>query len=79
MPIELPCIKMAVTNALQKPTHVEKSYSNSYVYVDKDTANDSGDPLRVPVKGVTGTLGRVKTIYFASTGDREVIWRREDV
>lgn len=79
VPITLPSMEDAVENAVKNPTHVEKSYSNSYVYVDANSTNVSGDPMRVPVKVVSGTSARVKSIYFASTNSTDnVIWRRSD-
>jgi hypothetical protein len=79
IPIELPCVSTAVENAIVNPTHVESSYSNSYIYVDGGTTNASGDPLRVPVKGVSGNSGRVKTVYFASGNTTpNIIWKRGD-
>jgi hypothetical protein len=79
VPIELPSIQEAVTKAVTAPTHVEGSYNNSVVFVDANTTNRSGDPLRVPVKHVRGTSGRIKSVYFASTsGERNIIWRRGD-
>ncbi|MGE7367923.1 hypothetical protein ACQKKX_02480 [Neorhizobium sp. NPDC001467] len=67
VPIELPSIESAVAQTIVNPTHVEVSYGNSYVFVDIDSTNASGDPLRVPVKMITSDSGRVKTAYFAST------------
>lgn len=80
VPIELPCVDTAVSKAIAEPTHVESSYSNSFVFVDAGSTNRSGDPLRVPVKIIEGTTSaRVKTVYFASTeADNNVIWRRSD-
>jgi hypothetical protein len=79
IPAELPSILDAVTNAVQRPTHVERSYSNSVVFVDSDSTDGSGNPLRVPLKHVQEKSGRVKTFYFASTeDDPEIIWRRDD-
>lgn len=77
VPIDLPSIDTGVTNAVTTPTHVERSYGNSYVYVDARSTNSTGDPLRVPVKVVAGTSARVKSVYFASTpGGADVVWRR---
>lgn len=79
VPAELPCMVTAVETAISSPTHVEASHSNSFVFVDAGTTNKSGDPLRVPVKVVDGTSGRVKSFYFATPeGEREIIWRRND-
>lgn len=77
VPIYLPCIFTAVQTAIIKPTHVEASYGNSVVFVDADTTDASGNPLRIPIKIVDGTSGRIKTFYFASTsGVRNVVWER---
>jgi hypothetical protein len=80
VPIELPSIQQAVELAIQRPTHVEVSYGNSYVFVDSGSTNKSGDPLRVPIKMIDSTVsGRVKSAYFASSeGDRQVIWSQRD-
>ncbi|MCF6122505.1 MULTISPECIES: hypothetical protein [Mesorhizobium] len=80
VPVELPSIEIAVGSAISNPTHVEKSYGNSVVFVDTESTNATGDPLRLPVKLVgDGTSGRVKTFYFAeTTGDRELVYRRPD-
>lgn len=80
VPLELPCVQTAVENAISNPTHVENSHANSVVFVDAHTTNRSGDPLRVPVKGIADTTsGRVKSVYFASTSSLvDPIWRRKD-
>jgi hypothetical protein len=77
IPILLPSIYGAVSQALINPTHIEASYKNSYVFVDAESTDASGGPLRIPVRIVEGTSGRVTTVYFAeTTGDRTVVWRR---
>jgi hypothetical protein len=78
VPIELPSLHAAVENAIIQPTHVESSHEGSYVFVDSETTNRSGDPLRVPVKPLGSGSGRVRTAYFASTATRPIIWRRKD-
>lgn len=50
IPVRLPCIQTAVENAIIDPTQIERSYGNSFVYMDTATTNASGDPLRIPVK-----------------------------
>lgn len=66
-PAELPSIIEAVGNAIRQPTRVEPSYKNSVVFVDEETTNAKGHPLRVPVKIFEETSsGRVKTFFFAS-------------
>lgn len=78
VPIELPCVASAVEGAIKNPTHVESSYGNSVIFVDAGTTNKAGEPLRVPVKHVAGTSGRIKTVYFASGNSTpNVIWRKE--
>jgi hypothetical protein len=78
IPAELPSIVNAVINAISNPTHVEKSHGGSVVFVDAATTNASGDPLRVPVKRVIGTSGRVRTFYFATASSAvDIIWRRK--
>lgn len=80
IPAELPSIQVAVTSAVTNPSRVERGRGRSYVYVDEESTNASGDPLRVPVKPVAGTSGRVQSFYFASTtGERDIVYRRSDV
>jgi hypothetical protein len=78
IPANLPCIQTAVENAIIDPTHIELSYENSFVYTDAATTNASGDPLRIPIKGIEGTSsGRVKSFYFAAPPtEADVIYRR---
>jgi hypothetical protein len=77
VPILLPCIASAVTNAIANPTHVEGSYGGSFVFVDANTTDASGDPLRIPVKPIEGNSGRVRTVYFAASGSSpNIVWRR---
>lgn len=78
LPIDLPCVQEALTSAIKSPTSIEESYNDSYVYVDAETTNASGDPLRVPVKRIDGgKSARVKTAFFASTDDdAPVVWSR---
>jgi len=79
IPVELPCIQTAVESAIVNPTHVERSYVNSFVYTDAGTTNAEGDPLRVPVKNITETSARVKSFYFASPPtEADVVYRRGD-
>lgn len=79
IPIELPCVTSAVEKAIVNPTVVEESYDNSFVFVDEETTNKSGDPLRVPVKVIEGTnSGRVKTAYFATSDEQKPVrYRRK--
>jgi hypothetical protein len=78
VPARLPSIVAAVESTVQNPTHVEKSYGNSYVFVDSETTNKSGDAFRVPVKVVEGTSACVKTFFFGSNevAPENIIWRR---
>jgi hypothetical protein len=77
VPIELPSIMEAVGKAVISPTHIEQSHSGTYVYVDRESTNAAGDPLRVPVKPVIGTSCRVQSAYFASTSaSPTIIWRK---
>jgi hypothetical protein len=79
IPAELPSIQTAVERAIANPTRIESSYSDSYVYVDATSTNRSGDPLRVAVRRVEGTSGRVATFYFASAENQgNVVYRREN-
>ena len=76
----MPSIIQAVENTVVNPTSVDQRSENSFVYSDENTTNHSGDPLQVPVKVVQGSSGRVRTFYFASTGNfGNVIWRKSDV
>jgi hypothetical protein len=73
---ELPCIIEAVESTIANPTHVEKSHSNTVVFVSSENTNASGDPLKVPVRVVEGTSGRVTSFYFAESTDDQIIWRK---
>ena len=64
--IHLPVFRAAVHSTLENPTSVEPSHNNSFVFVDENTTDVRGQPLRVPVRVVTGTSARMKTAYFAS-------------
>jgi hypothetical protein len=78
VPILLPSVNSAVEHGLILPTHIEASYSNSFVFVDAETTNAVGDPLRIPVKIIEGTSARLKTVYFASADqdNQNIVWRR---
>ena len=79
VPAHLPSVVAAVANAVTNPSFVERIDDENYVYVDTRTTNASGDPLRVPVKRIEGTSGRVKSFYFASSERPvRVIWRKAD-
>jgi hypothetical protein len=76
VPALLPSVEFAVFDTLRNPTHVEKSYESSYVFVNARATNRSGDPLRVPVKIVSGTSARVKSFYFATPSTKPtIVWR----
>ncbi|MBS9720050.1 hypothetical protein JYU29_05025 [Tianweitania sp. BSSL-BM11] len=69
-PADFPSIVEAVGNAIREPSRIEPSYKNSVVYVDENSTNRRGHPLRVPVKIIEGTSsGLIKTFFFASTED----------
>jgi hypothetical protein len=76
VPAELPSIHHAVKMCLLNPTHIEVSYSNSYIFVDYSSANREGHPLRIPVRSVTQTSGRITTFFFATASQANVIWRK---
>ena len=77
IPASFPTLEFAVLETLRNPTHVEKSYQSSYVFVNTHSMNRSGDPLRVPIKIVAGTSARVKSFYFATPiTEPTIIWRR---
>ena len=75
IPVGLPSILEAVEAAIAKPSQIEVSYGASYVFVDFQSTNRSGDPLVVAVKKVGATSGRVKTFYFAQRPAKAaVLW-----
>jgi hypothetical protein len=75
VPAGLPSMVAAVGDAVSNPTHVEKSYSDSYVYVSSTSTDADGYPLRVPVKIVSGTSARVKTYFFGKAEDEvEIVY-----
>jgi hypothetical protein len=79
VPIALPSMHEAIAKAVKDPTQVEQSRLDAFVFVDATTTNASGDPLKVPVKVVEDTSGRVSTAYFGSTtAIRNVIYRRDE-
>lgn len=78
VPAHLPSIIGAVGNAVQNPSHVEKTNDSSYVFVDVGTTNDTGHALRVPVKVLDGTgSGRIRTFHWGDLNDGTVVYRRE--
>lgn len=79
VPILLPSIFKAVQQTIANPTHIETSTTraNSFVFVDAQTTDAVGGHLRIPVRMVAGTSGRITTTYFAEiTGNRNIVWRR---
>lgn len=69
-PSDLPSIVGAVGDALRNPTETQDSYNNSVEYVDSNTLNANGHPLRVFVRRVDDTTSaRLKTFFFAGTED----------
>jgi hypothetical protein len=76
----LPSIIAAVEAAIIGPSSVEQDRPNTYVFVDENSTNAEGDPLRVAVRLVPNTQrsARVTTFYFASTEYvPNVVYRRE--
>jgi hypothetical protein len=78
IPVELPSFQQAIENALIQPSWIESSRPNTDVFVDRRSANKSGDPLRVPVKIVSGTSGRLLTAFFASSPGQSVLLRKDE-
>jgi hypothetical protein len=77
VPILLPAIYASVSQCIVNPTYIEASYKNSFVFVDAESTDASGGPLRIPVRIVEGTSGRVTSAYFAHvTGSPNIVWRR---
>lgn len=74
-----PSFEQAIVHAVTQPTTVEQHYVNSYTFVGTST-NFVGHPIRVPVKIVQGTSGRVATVFFANTpAPAFVVWKASDV
>ena len=73
--------EMGVLQALQSPSQVFVSSTRpdrSVVFVS-DNVTYRDNPLRVPVKRVDGTSGRVSTAYFSgSSYDGDLLWERDD-
>jgi hypothetical protein len=81
LPIELPSMLLAIKAAIANPSWIEASRTNvkSFIFVDANTTNRSGDPLRIPIKLIVGTSGLVKTAYFAKSPTfPRIIWRRNN-
>ena len=79
IPAGLPMIDRAVIRAIANPTRVFGSRAGSFVYVDDGVTNGRGDPLKVPVKLVSGTQARVATFFFARVTpaeDRNTLYKR---
>jgi hypothetical protein len=73
--VELPAVQTAIENALRDPTRIEQRRPGSYVFVDEKSANRAGDSIRVVVKHVTATSGRVTTVFFASSRrSARIVW-----
>jgi len=64
IPVGLPSIYEAVEQAVVAPTHIEAGHSNSVIFVDANTTNASGDPLRVPVKIVERDIRTYQNLVF---------------
>jgi hypothetical protein len=77
--VHLPSIVGAVTKGLTGPTTVEPSYNQSFVFVDEDSTDVRGQPLRIAVRVVSGTSCRMKSFYFAEPENpKPTIYRRSD-
>jgi hypothetical protein len=58
--------------------HSSRTNAKSVVFVDSDTTNYSGDPLRVPVKSIGSNTGIITSAYFASSKSHGIeIWRKK--
>jgi len=66
--VGIPTFDAAIDKALTDPTYVGRSHSNSYVFVDEDSTNWAGEPLRIPVKVFANTTSaHVKTVFFGTS------------
>jgi hypothetical protein len=75
----LPVIQDAVAAAIRDPASVEESYNRSYVFVEENSTDATGNPLRVAVRVVSETSARMKSFYFAEPEtEKPVIYRRSD-
>jgi len=78
--VYLPSFQEAISKAIKNPSYVESNANTrSYVFVDNDTTDVRGQPLRVPVKVVSETSGRMKTAYFAEkTNPGPLLYKRNN-
>jgi hypothetical protein len=63
--LRLPAMSQAITSAIESPTHIEPGNPGSLKFVDTASTNIEGEPLKLLVKVVSGTSGRLQTLYFA--------------
>lgn len=76
----LPSLHRAIESAVSitaTSVHVSSTSPSSVIFVDSNTTNRRGQPLRVPVKLLGNSTGSIKTAYFASSKSPDVeIWRK---
>ncbi|HVW73166.1 MAG TPA: hypothetical protein VHC39_05980 [Rhizomicrobium sp.] len=77
VPIELPCITGAIETCIVDPTYIEDSRNNSVVFVDEDSTNSEGYPLRIPIKRIEEKSGLLKTAFFGPTTENATIIYRK--
>lgn len=63
--LRMPSMDHAIASAIESPTHIEPGNPGSYKFVDTTSTNVEGEPLKLVVKTVSGTSGRLQTSYFA--------------
>ena len=63
--LQMPAMEHAIASGIKKPTHLEPANPGSYKLVDTSSTNIEGEPLKLLVKTVSGTSGRLQTLYFA--------------
>ncbi len=66
-PVELPSMINAVSGTLKEPTRTSDSYNNSVEYINDNTINRKGHPLRVYVQKISGTTSGYMTTFFFGT------------
>ena len=75
----LPCVEAAIGNAVTVSTtsvHQSRTNQRSVVFVDANSTNIHGEPLRVPVKIIGNNTGFITSAYFASSKSHGFeIWR----
>jgi hypothetical protein len=76
VPWELPSFTDAIASAVKNPTHIEHgNKSSTVVFVDSNSVNAEGQPLKVPTKRVKGTSARISTAFFAPPKQKRIVWR----